>query len=62
MLFILIGALVVIGGVVYMAKAAAFRGKLSDPAPQSSDTADRTLEPRHKGSTSSASRRTGLGP
>lgn len=45
----IIGALLVLAGLVYMAMAAINRGKLSDPKPNPSDTAGRTLEPRHRG-------------
>ena len=44
----LIGALLVICGVVYMARAAINRGRMSDPRPSSGDTGG-TLEPRHRG-------------
>jgi hypothetical protein len=46
---IVIGALLVIVGVVLMARGAIDRGKMSDPAPNPGDTAERTLEPRHRG-------------
>ena len=49
MLYILLGALLIIGGVVWMAGAAAYRGRLSDPGPNPNDTARPTLEPRHRG-------------
>lgn len=49
MLFILLGALLVIGGVVYMARAAISRDRMSDPRPNPNDTAQPTLEPRHRG-------------
>lgn len=49
MLFIVLGALLVIGGVVYMARAAIFRDRMSDPRPNANDTAPPTLEPRHRG-------------
>ena len=45
----LIGALLVLAGLVYMAAAAIYRGRLSDDRPNPTDTADRTLEPRHRG-------------
>ena len=44
----LIGALLVLCGVVYMAGAAIYRGRMSDPHFNPNDTA-RTLEPRHRG-------------
>jgi hypothetical protein len=49
MLYILIGALLVVAGVVYMARATIRRGRTSDPRPNPEDTAERTLEPRHRG-------------
>ena len=55
MAVILIGALLTIAGVVYMAVAALRRGRLSDPIhlPTSADpptaTPGPTLEPRHRG-------------
>jgi hypothetical protein len=45
----LLGALLFIGGVVYMAWAAIGRGRMSDPASNPSDAGKRTLEPRHRG-------------
>lgn len=48
-MLIIIGALLVLGGVVYMAMAVINRGRMSDPRPNPGDTADRTLEPRHRG-------------
>lgn len=47
--FVLLGALLIIGGVVYMARAAIFRGRMSDPGPNPNDTTRPTLEPRHRG-------------
>ena len=44
-----IGALLLIAGIVLIARAAIGRGRLSDPERNSGDTAGRTLEPRHKG-------------
>jgi hypothetical protein len=44
----LIGALLLLCGVVYMAGAAIYRGRMSDPHSNPNDTA-RTLEPRHRG-------------
>ena len=45
----LLGALLLLGGVVYMAWAALYRGKMSDPAANPGDAGRRTLEPRHRG-------------
>jgi drug/metabolite transporter (DMT)-like permease len=45
----LIGALCILAGLVFMAGAAIYRGRLSDPRPNPSDTVDRTLEPRRRG-------------
>jgi hypothetical protein len=45
----LIGALLILCGLVYMAGAAIYRGRMSDPRPNPTDTTDRTLEPRHRG-------------
>ena len=44
-----IGALLVIAGIVLMARAAIARGRMSDPGHNPGDTAGRTLEPRRKG-------------
>ena len=44
----LIGALLILGGIVYMASAAISRGRMSDPHIDPSDDAP-TLEPRHRG-------------
>ena len=44
-----IGALLVIAGIVLIARAAIARGRLSDPRHNAGDTAGLTLEPRHKG-------------
>ena len=49
MAYILLGALLLIAGVVYMARAAIFRGRFSDPGPNPNDTGRPTLEPRHVG-------------
>jgi hypothetical protein len=58
MIVILIGALLVVGGVVYMAGAVLGRGRLSDPAPVRAApdsptpklaTPGPTLEPRRRG-------------
>ncbi|MBZ9847608.1 hypothetical protein LB565_06345 [Mesorhizobium sp. CA14] len=56
MAVILIGALLIVAGIVYMAGAVLRRGKLSDPAPAASDrpmpdlaTPGPTLEPRRRG-------------
>ena len=45
----LIGALLLLGGVVYMAWAAIDRGRMSDPGPSPNDGVRRTLEPAHRG-------------
>ena len=45
----LLGALMVLAGVVYMAWSAIHRGRMSDPAAGPSDADKRTLEPRHRG-------------
>ena len=45
----MIGALLFVCGVVYLAAAAIYRGRMSDPRPNIGDTADHTLEPRHRG-------------
>jgi hypothetical protein len=45
----LVGAIVVLGGLVQMAWAAIHRGRMSDPAPDPNDAGQRTLEPRHRG-------------
>ncbi|MCV3210338.1 hypothetical protein OHD62_21075 [Mesorhizobium sp. YC-39] len=57
MAVILIGALLTVAGIVYMASAALRRGRLSDPAPVSASdrsmpnlaTPGPTLEPRRRG-------------
>ncbi|MBA3446412.1 MAG: hypothetical protein H0T56_02165 [Pseudaminobacter sp.] len=49
MLIISLGALLFVGGIVYMAGAAIWRGRLSDPSPTPSATANTTLEPTHRG-------------
>ncbi|MEI5682516.1 hypothetical protein AAAK29_29815 [Mesorhizobium sp. CCNWLW179-1] len=46
-IIIWLGALFIVGGVLYMAKVAIFQGRLSDP--HSSPTATRTLEPSRSG-------------
>jgi uncharacterized membrane protein HdeD (DUF308 family) len=48
MLAIPIGAMLILAGVVYMAGAAIYRGRMSDPHINPSDDAP-TLEPRHPG-------------
>ena len=45
----LLGALLVLGGLVYMAWAAIHRGRMSDTAANPNDADKRTLEPRHRG-------------
>ena len=45
----LVGALLVLGGLVYMAWAAIGRRRMSDPAATPNDAGTRTLEPRHRG-------------
>jgi hypothetical protein len=45
----IIGALLALAGIVYMAMAAIKRGKLSDPGPNLNDTVQPTLEPRRRG-------------
>ena len=45
----LLGALLVLGGLVYLAAAALFRGRMSDPSANPDDAGKRTLEPRHRG-------------
>jgi uncharacterized membrane protein HdeD (DUF308 family) len=45
----LIGALLLMGGVVYMGWAAVNRGRMSDPEANPTDTSALTLEPRHRG-------------
>lgn len=44
----LVGAVLILFGVVYMAGAAIYRGRMSDPHFNPGDAA-RTLEPRHRG-------------
>ena len=44
----LIGALLIFCGIVYMASAAIYRGRMSDPHIDPVDDAP-TLEPRHRG-------------
>ena len=48
MAVILLGALAVVAGVVYMAGAAIWRGRMSDPTPSRSG-GGATLEPAHRG-------------
>lgn len=43
-----IGALLVAGGLVYMAMAAIFRGRMTEPHADAGDPAGRTLEPRRE--------------
>jgi hypothetical protein len=45
----LVGALLLIGGVVYMGCIAINRSKMSDLRSSPDDPAERTLEPRHRG-------------
>ena len=45
----LLGALLLLGGLVYMGWATIRRGRMSDPAADPNDTGKRTLEPRHRG-------------
>jgi hypothetical protein len=45
----LLGALLLLAGLVYMAWAAIRRGRMSDPATNPDDAGKRTLEPRHRG-------------
>jgi hypothetical protein len=45
----LLGALLLLGGLVYMAWAAIHRGRMSGPAAKPDDPGERTLEPRHRG-------------
>lgn len=45
----LLGALLLLGGLVYMAGAAINRGRMSDPTANPNDAGKRTLEPRHRG-------------
>ena len=44
-----IGAVLVIGGLVYMARAAIFRGDLSEPHATAYGPGSMTLEPEHRG-------------
>ena len=44
-----IGALLMIAGIVVIARAANERGRLSEPHHNPGDTAGRTLEPRRRG-------------
>ena len=43
----LLGALLILGGILYMAAAAIYRGRMSDPRPNPEDTTGATLEPRN---------------
>ncbi|CAN5648797.1 hypothetical protein BH23PSE1_BH23PSE1_03740 [soil metagenome] len=45
----LIGALLLLGGIFYMARAAINRGRLSDAHADPDDTPAHTLEPPHRG-------------
>ena len=45
----LIGAALLIAGVVHMAWTTMKRGRMSDPAPNPDDPETSTLEPRHRG-------------
>jgi hypothetical protein len=45
----MLGAALLLGGLVYMAWATIHRGKMSDPAANPNDAGKRTLEPRHRG-------------
>jgi hypothetical protein len=45
----LLGAILLLGGLVHMAWAAINRGRMSDPGPNPNDGGKRTLEPRHRG-------------
>lgn len=45
----IVGALLFLAGVVYSARAAIRRGRMSDPRPDPEDTAARSLEPRRRG-------------
>ena len=49
LVFSLTGALLIVCGVVYMARTAIRRGRMSDPHANPGDTVDVTLEPRHRG-------------
>ena len=44
-----VGALLCLAGVTYMAGAAIARGRMSDPRPNPEDNAGVTIEPRRKG-------------
>jgi hypothetical protein len=46
---LVIGALLVLAGIVWMARAAIARGRLSDPRHNPGDAVDVTLEPQSKG-------------
>ncbi|MDG4894698.1 hypothetical protein P9272_14075 [Mesorhizobium sp. WSM4976] len=48
-MIVILGALLTIAGVVYMAGATLRRGRLSDPAPRPTATSGPTLEPRRRG-------------
>jgi hypothetical protein len=45
----LVGAILLLGGLVYMAWSAIQRGRMSDPSPKQGDVGKRTLEPRQRG-------------
>jgi hypothetical protein len=45
----LIGALLFLAGVVYMAASAINRGRMSDPRPEAEHAPRVTLEPQHRG-------------
>jgi len=44
-----IGALLVIGGILFIARAAIFRGNMSEPHPTTYSPGGLTLEPRRRG-------------
>jgi threonine/homoserine/homoserine lactone efflux protein len=44
-----LGALLLLAGLVYLAYAAINRGRMSDPAANRDEAGKRTLEPRHRG-------------
>ena len=45
----ILGALLLLAGLVWMAAAAINRGRMSDPRPNPGDAGRPTLEPRHRG-------------
>jgi hypothetical protein len=45
----ILGALLLLGGLVWMAAAAINRGRMSDPRANPGDRGRPTLEPRHRG-------------